>query len=130
MGARGTRRILLRQFRYWLTAEASIGHRRVSRLFLIPHGILRLAVRQAPLLISSLFISAAIAAGAYALANYLYDRQVQEASDSIKNLSYVVSDHANRSMQVVNQSIAKVAEALQARKPDVHRGPRGDGGLR
>jgi len=80
-------------------------------------GVLRLAARQAPLLVGAVVVAATIATGAVALANYLYDRQVREASDTIVSLSYIVSDHAGRSMQVVRQSVSKVAEALEARKP-------------
>ena len=84
----------------------------------IPGGVRRLAARQAPLLAGSLLVAAAVVAGALALANYSYDRHVREASDAIANLSYVVADHADRSMTAVNQSVSKVAEALQARQPD------------
>ena len=77
----------------------------------------RLVARQAPIFAGSVLLVIAIAGGGAALANYLYDRQVSEASSAIKNLSFVISDHASRSMQAVGGSVSKVVNALQAHKP-------------
>ena len=62
-------------------------------------------------------LSGAVAGGAYGLSGYLYDHHVKEASDGLKNLSFVISDHANRSMLAVDQSVIKVVDALESQKP-------------
>jgi diguanylate cyclase (GGDEF)-like protein len=89
----------------------------LRNLFQIRRDLPRLLTRQAPVFVGALALSAATAAGAYGLAGYSYDRHVVEASDALKNLSFVLADHANRSLLAVNQSVSKVADAVQARNP-------------
>ena len=89
----------------------------LKSLLAFPRALFGLLRRQAPLFIGAIVLSMALAACAYGLAAYLYERQIREASASLKNLSFVISDHANRSMLAVNQSVSKVVDALEARKP-------------
>ena len=86
-------------------------------LLSFPGSVFRLIARQAPLFFGAVLLCGGVAAGAAALANYLFDRRVAEASSSLQNLSYVVTDHANRSMQAIDLSVSKVVERLQAQKP-------------
>jgi diguanylate cyclase (GGDEF)-like protein len=90
----------------------------LSAIAAFPSNLLRLLGRQAPLFVGALVLSGAVAGGAYGLADYLYAYHVKEASDALKNLSFVISDHSNRSMLAVNQSVSKVVDALQTQKPN------------
>ncbi len=78
---------------------------------------LRFAIRQAPLFVCALLVAAALASAANVLTNRLYDENFAEASGRLRSLSYVVSDHADRSLLAVRQSVAKVARALETQRP-------------
>ena len=83
-----------------------------------PGILVRLLTRQAPLFVGAWCCRRAWRARLSGSPTTSYDRHVEAASDGLKNLSFVISDHANRSMFAVNQSVSKVVDALQSQKPE------------
>ena len=76
----------------------------------------RLIRRQAPVFIGSTLLIFLVIAGAAGLVNYLRERQIDDAEVSARNLSYLVSEHADRSLAAVNSAVSKVVLRLQSEK--------------
>jgi diguanylate cyclase (GGDEF)-like protein len=54
-----------------------------------------------------------VVAGIAVLDVYLHDLMVQEGARSVRNISYVLSDQTDRSLQSVSSAVSKVVERLQ-----------------
>src|ERR1700677_3142235 len=78
-----------------------------------PSKVSRLVRRQAPLFIGAGVLIGFVLAGMVALDVYLHDLQVQEGERSARNLSYILSDQTDRSLQSVLSTVSKIVERLK-----------------
>ncbi len=78
-----------------------------------PGMFTRLVCRQAFLFIGAGVLIGFTLAGMVALDVYLYDLQIQEGSRSARNISYILSDQTDRSLQSVLSTVSKVVARLQ-----------------
>ena len=88
----------------------------VRSLLAMPSSVVSLIRRQASLFVGSVILIGLLALAALGTIDYLHDRQIKQGSDSLKNLSYMISDQANRSMLSVSTSVSRVIAKLQSRK--------------
>lgn len=81
-----------------------------------PGKVARLVWRQAYLFIGAGVLIGFVLAGMVALDVYLRDLQVEEGSRTARNLSYILADQTDRSLQSVLSTVSKIVERLQGER--------------
>jgi diguanylate cyclase (GGDEF)-like protein len=78
-----------------------------------PGKVSRLIRRQASLFTGACVLIGFVLAGMAVLDGYLHDLQIQEGARRAQNLSYILSDQTDRSLQTVFSAVSKVVDRLQ-----------------
>ena len=71
--------------------------------------------RQAPLFVSAAILIGCVLAGMFALNIYLREVLIREGEHGAQNLSYLVADQTDRSLEAADAAVSKIVARMQAR---------------
>jgi diguanylate cyclase (GGDEF)-like protein len=79
-------------------------------------GPLSLALRrQAPLFVTAAILIGCVLAGMFALDAYLRDALIRQGEHGARNLSYLVADQTDRSLEAADATVSKIVALMRAR---------------